>query len=336
MRGQWRARLGMGLLSVCFTLTGACNFADLEQHAHTVDDMDAGGNIREDMVITPPPDMRRVDMPTVTPADMGDPADLASDLGADMTIVTDMITPSDMEPLSDMQTDQGNMSPVCGNNMVEAGELCDGNCPATCSDGDMCTRDVRAGQDAQCNVVCSYPPITACTSNDGCCPAGCTDMQDNDCPSSGIDCKNAATWPSSWQSTANAAKVRVDQVRQSGMCNGTVFPSRGALARDAQLDQAARCVALWFQQHPDADQNQLLSEFIRAVGESGYQGSNVDVQFIGGRSTTAVKAEDRLFASNNNCQDISGNVYQDAGVAYLDTMPATSNHFVALVLGKKN
>ena len=334
MRGMWRGFLGRSLTAGCALCLSACNFADMEDG----DAWELGEDMRDMRVVTSPDmgvpslDMNRPGPDLSTPKDLGvEDMFVAQDMRPDMQ---QDLSEVDM-PSQDMSRDLGGGPPVCGNSVVEVGELCDGNCPQTCSDGDMCTRDVRAGDDNQCNVVCSYPAITTCVSSDGCCPPGCTDMQDNDCPSSGIDCKNAATWPASWQSTANGTKTRVDQVRQSGMCNATSYPSRGALSRNAQLDQAARCVAIWFQQNPDADANALFSEFVRAIGESGYQGAGVDVQFIGGRSSTVTRAEDRIFGTAANCQDISDDKYRDVGVAYLDTMPATSNHFVAVVLGKK-
>lgn len=334
MQDVMRACLGRILVSACM-LVSACNFADLEQGEVPGKDMGVKEDLR-DMAMPPVQDMMQM-----MPPDMRLPQDLGGgfDLGEDMTLMPDMPDMLDMgqgSPDADMDKDLGSEPPVCGNSVVEAGELCDGNCPQTCTDGDACTRDVRAGSDVQCNVVCSYPTITTCVFADGCCPPGCTDMQDNDCPSSGIDCKNAATWPSSWQATANMAKTRVDLVRQSGMCNGASYSSTGALSRNAQLDEAARCVAIWFQKNPDADQNELLSKFLNAISESGYQGVNVDVKFIGGRSSTITKAEDRLFATSNSCQDVMSGQYQDVGVAYLDTMPSTSNHFFALVLGRKN
>ncbi len=73
-----------------------------------------------------------------------------------------------------------NCAPVCGNNVVEAGEACD-PCPTSCSDGEVCTEDNLTGSAATCDVVCANPPITLCTDGDGCCPAGCDAVTDSDC-----------------------------------------------------------------------------------------------------------------------------------------------------------
>lgn len=70
---------------------------------------------------------------------------------------------------------------VCGNGIVEPGETCDGDCPTSCIDDDVCTSDRAAGSASTCNVVCENRPITSCINNDGCCPPGCTNASDTDC-----------------------------------------------------------------------------------------------------------------------------------------------------------
>lgn len=71
-------------------------------------------------------------------------------------------------------------SPRCGDNRVDPGEICDGNCPA-CAKATECLADVRTGSAATCDLVCKWTSITACNSGDGCCPSGCTHATDNDC-----------------------------------------------------------------------------------------------------------------------------------------------------------
>jgi hypothetical protein len=44
--------------------------------------------------------------------------------------------------------------PVCGNNVKESGELCDGDCRNTCDDANGCTVDTLTGSPQQCNVDC--------------------------------------------------------------------------------------------------------------------------------------------------------------------------------------
>ena len=68
----------------------------------------------------------------------------------------------------------------CGNGIVEAGELCDGNCPVACDDDLACTTDTLAGAD--CSRQCLFTPVAACLGGDGCCPAACDIDGDSDCP----------------------------------------------------------------------------------------------------------------------------------------------------------
>ncbi len=78
---------------------------------------------------------------------------------------------------------------ACGDGVVTAPETCDkaipagqpGACPTTCDDGIACTKDTMTGSADQCNVVCSHQAITQCINDDGCCPAGCSIKNDNDC-----------------------------------------------------------------------------------------------------------------------------------------------------------
>ena len=71
--------------------------------------------------------------------------------------------------------------PECGDGIVEGSETCDGACPVSCTDADACTADGLTGAAATCDVVCAHTPITACAGGDGCCPGGCTGLNDSDC-----------------------------------------------------------------------------------------------------------------------------------------------------------
>jgi len=80
-------------------------------------------------------------------------------------------------------TNDGDCSPICDNGVVEAGETCDpqSSCPTSCDDGNVCTTDVLSGSAATCDAVCTFTPIATCIHGDGCCPAGCDALGDDDC-----------------------------------------------------------------------------------------------------------------------------------------------------------
>ena len=83
------------------------------------------------------------------------------------------------------QNDSDCPAPVCGNGVVEQGELCDTTavgaeaCPADCNDNRACTTDLLNGMD--CTTSCSHATQGACTDADGCCPPACTPANDSDC-----------------------------------------------------------------------------------------------------------------------------------------------------------
>ena len=85
-------------------------------------------------------------------------------------------------------------SASCGNGAIEPGETCDppASCPQSCDDGNGCTNDAMTGSAANCNAACSHTPIVSCANGDGCCPAGCSPADDDDCSQS---CGNGVVDP---------------------------------------------------------------------------------------------------------------------------------------------
>ena len=101
-------------------------------------------------------------------------------------------------PPGALPEDDNDCLPGCGNGQVDPGETCDtgilvgpGRCPALCTDGIVCTRDVVING-GTCTATCSFTPITTPMNADGCCPAGASSLNDNDCP---IRCGNAIDEP---------------------------------------------------------------------------------------------------------------------------------------------
>ncbi|MFH2005589.1 MAG: hypothetical protein ABI333_03270 [bacterium] len=90
------------------------------------------------------------------------------------------------------ESNDGDCVPGCGDGIVNGGETCDGNCPATCDDGDPCTEDRKFGSANTCDVTCSNQPINDCGGGDGCCPNGCSASNDSDCSAS---CGNGTVDP---------------------------------------------------------------------------------------------------------------------------------------------
>jgi hypothetical protein len=75
---------------------------------------------------------------------------------------------------------------MCGNGVVERPvETCDnalsGSCPIDCPAEGTCMKVTLRGSRTSCTASCIAAPITACTSGDSCCPAGCTAANDPDC-----------------------------------------------------------------------------------------------------------------------------------------------------------
>jgi len=83
-------------------------------------------------------------------------------------------------------------APLQENVTCSAGICCQGKCKSatcsnetSCNDNNACTIDIceNAGT---CSASCSHQTKTQCQSGDGCCPAGCTNDKDSDCPTSTI------------------------------------------------------------------------------------------------------------------------------------------------------
>ena len=82
--------------------------------------------------------------------------------------------------------DDDDCDPVCGNTILEPGELCDPSesCPseASCADSSACTAETVSGSAASCDAACVISDITLCVSGDGCCPSSCTNATEATAP----------------------------------------------------------------------------------------------------------------------------------------------------------
>ncbi len=93
--------------------------------------------------------------------------------------ITEAISDDGCCPAGATSTTDSDCVGVCGNGILEGGEVCDGNCPTSCDDGVACTDDVLNG--TECSRACDYPAITAAMSGDACCPGGANANTDSDC-----------------------------------------------------------------------------------------------------------------------------------------------------------
>ena len=77
--------------------------------------------------------------------------------------------------------DDSDCAAACGNGVVEAGEICDGDCPAKC-DPIGCQQRTLVGDPSTCNAQCTNSTVvTACVASDSCCPSTCNMTTDADC-----------------------------------------------------------------------------------------------------------------------------------------------------------
>lgn len=132
---------------------------------------------------------------------------------------------------------------VCGDGVRSMGESCDtaipagsaGACPTSCDDGMVCTTDMLASA-GTCDAQCTSTVITTPMDGDGCCPAGATIADDDDCTatcgdgvvSSGESCDTAiaAGMPGACPSTcSDGMACTQDTLTGAGTCSATCsFP----------------------------------------------------------------------------------------------------------------
>ncbi len=106
--------------------------------------------------------------------------------------------------------------PVCGNKVVESGELCDGNCPVACAKTSYTCYE-QSGSAATCDLTCNSP-VTKCGSKgDSCCPfdgaGGCGLKTDDDCNG---DAWQWMAWPTAIDTSKGCVQVVVRGIVPGG------------------------------------------------------------------------------------------------------------------------
>jgi hypothetical protein len=116
-------------------------------------------------------------------------------------------------PLADAASDS-DCDAVCGDGLRERAETCDPpeTCvsASTCTSPDACHNAHYSGTPERCDARCELRNVEACLAGDGCCPAGCTHDQDDDCappspPACDETCPDAAA-PSDCQVAHGSAE----------------------------------------------------------------------------------------------------------------------------------
>jgi hypothetical protein len=108
----------------------------------------------------------------------------------DVVCINELITTPFNEdgccPQGANNTNDSECEPSCGNGVTESTESCDPGglesaCPSACDDESACTDDDRSGDPDECDVTCTFTPITALVDGDLCCPPGANNTTDSDC-----------------------------------------------------------------------------------------------------------------------------------------------------------
>jgi hypothetical protein len=90
--------------------------------------------------------------------------------------------PADVGPGEDSDCD------VCGNGIVGPSETCDPpetcRARASCDPPSACLLGTFSGSSKTCTSACSLELVNDCIDGDGCCPAGCDALADDDCSAS--------------------------------------------------------------------------------------------------------------------------------------------------------
>ncbi len=292
---------------------------------------------QNDLGITPTQDLGTTPEPGVDqgtePVDQGtDPQDQGS------TDMTGEDMPGDMTEM-DQGEDQGSGEPMCGNGVLEPGELCDGDCPMSCDDGNACTEDIAAGSSNTCNLVCSHMDMgLACGADDGCCPAGCGQDEDVDCQIdlADLDCRDPSTWPTQWKQREDELFAEVNLRRtMGGNCGADMHPMAAPLVMNDALREAARCHALdmavrdYFGGRSPEDESALD----RAVN-AGYMGAISIGQDISTRAEVVMMVDNWL-TIQGNCNHILNARYDDSGVGYVESSSSMYPRYWVQVVADK-
>jgi hypothetical protein len=186
-----------------------------------------------------------------------------------------------------------NVVAVCGDGVVDSGEVCDQNCPASCDDADACTADTSTGSAQSCDLVCANAPITQCVDADGCCPSGCTAANDTDCLPPGDHIWSRLDGDSEAQQATDVAMDANGNVVVVGYFTGAIDLGGGVLTAGlgdddifiAKYDRSGN--HLWSNKFGDDQYQFAESVEVDGAGNVVVTGSNRGTVDFGGGALTA-------------------------------------------------
>lgn len=139
-------------------------------------------------------------------------------------------------------TNDTDCTPKCGNNIVEMGEICDGNCPACPAESLTCFTQ-QTGSAATCDVTCHVPKQT-CSTGDTCCPfiapaAGmaCSTDTDAECRASAWQFREVTWAPRTWTVNTLASVLIYGIVPGDSMLLTTCTPDGSVNGSDTVITQ---------------------------------------------------------------------------------------------------
>lgn len=129
-------------------------------------------------------------------------------------------------------------SAECGNDYLDPGELCDGDCPTTpadCGLANACETAIIVGDAETCDARCFVLPIDRCIDGDGCCPDGCVAEDDDDCSDQRLGLGDVCT--SSHQCPRDDGAI--------GLCHGFAWENDQQSICTRPCDDASECPGGW-------------------------------------------------------------------------------------------
>lgn len=222
---------------------------------------------------------------------------------------------------------------VCGDGVIDPGELCDGDCPASCPAVSCATRRLE-GEAASCDARCVDTPIETCVAGDSCCPAGCTPMSDGDCT---LDCGDFDGWPADWAAEELVALEELNRHRAAGTdCPSGPKDPVPPLTMDRQLRIAARChsmdmVTNDFFSHTGSDG----SNFSARARAAGYTGGPRAENIAAGNGAGTAAIGQWMGSTTGHCDANMNGGYDEVGLGYARRSGTRWTHYWTAVFGSR-